>query len=57
MNALFAAAKEVCDFMQARRWKFCQLKHYGLTDNDLDFIINYVIKDSMGCNGGEAEED
>ncbi len=23
MNALFAAAKEVCDFMQARRWKFC----------------------------------
>lgn len=23
MNALFAAAKEVCDFMKARRWKFC----------------------------------
>ncbi len=23
MNALFTAAKEVCDFMQARRWKFC----------------------------------
>jgi hypothetical protein len=23
MNALFAAAKEVCDFMQARHWKFC----------------------------------
>lgn len=23
MNALFEAAKEVCDFMQARRWKFC----------------------------------
>ncbi len=23
MNALFEAAKEVCDFMKARRWKFC----------------------------------
>lgn len=23
MNALFAAAKEVCDFMEARRWKYC----------------------------------
>lgn len=23
MNALFEAAKEVCDFMSARRWKFC----------------------------------
>ena len=23
MNALFAAAKEVCDFMKKRRWKFC----------------------------------
>jgi hypothetical protein len=23
MNAIFTAAKEVCDFMQARRWKFC----------------------------------
>ncbi len=23
MNALFAAAKEVVDFMSARRWKFC----------------------------------
>lgn len=23
MNAIFIAAKEVCDFMQARRWKFC----------------------------------
>lgn len=23
MNALFMAAKEVADFMQARRWKFC----------------------------------
>ena len=23
MNALFVAAKEVADFMQARRWKFC----------------------------------
>lgn len=23
MNAIFIAAKEVCDFMKARRWKFC----------------------------------
>ena len=23
MNAIFAAAKEVCDFMKKRRWKFC----------------------------------
>lgn len=23
MNAIFAAAKEVCDFMTAHRWKFC----------------------------------
>ena len=23
MNALFVAAKEVCDFMKARRWEFC----------------------------------
>lgn len=23
MNALFMAAQEVCDFMKARRWKFC----------------------------------
>jgi hypothetical protein len=23
MNALFAAAKEVCDFMTARRWEYC----------------------------------
>ena len=24
MNALFIAAKEVVDFMAARRWKFCK---------------------------------
>jgi hypothetical protein len=23
MNAIFVAAKEVCDFMEARRWEFC----------------------------------
>lgn len=23
MNAIFTAAKEVCDFMKARRWEFC----------------------------------
>lgn len=23
MNALFAAAREVCDFMKQRRWSYC----------------------------------
>ena len=33
-------------------------KHYGFTDEELDFIINYDIKYRMGRaveNGGEAE--
>ncbi len=33
-------------------------KHYGFTDEELDFIINYDIKYRMGINGGgDAEED
>jgi len=32
-------------------------KHYGLTDEELDFIINYYIKYRMGrgADGGEEE--
>ena len=30
-------------------------KHYGFTDAELDFIINYDIKYRMGRNGGEEE--
>jgi hypothetical protein len=29
--------------------------HYGFTDNELDFIINYDIKYRMGQDGGEGE--
>ena len=33
-------------------------KHYGFTDEELDFIINYDIKYRMGINGGgDTEED
>jgi hypothetical protein len=32
-------------------------KHYGLTDEELDFIINYDIKYRMGGGGGGALED
>ena len=31
--------------------------HYGFTDEELDFIINYDIKYRMGRDGGEAEEE
>ena len=30
-------------------------KHYGFTDEELDFIINYDIKYRMGQNDGESE--
>ncbi|HUW32941.1 MAG TPA: hypothetical protein VM223_15140 [Planctomycetota bacterium] len=32
-------------------------KHYGFTDEELDFIINYDIKYRMGKGGGEEEDD
>ena len=32
-------------------------KHYGFTEEELDFIINYDIKYRMGLSGGSAEED
>ena len=30
-------------------------KHYGFTDEELDFIINYDIKYRMGQDGGAEE--
>jgi len=32
-------------------------QHYGFTDEELDFIINYDIKYRMGAGGGEADGD
>jgi len=32
-------------------------KHYGFTDEELDFIINYDIKYRMGLGAGEKEEE
>ncbi len=32
-------------------------KHYGFTDEELDFIINYDIKYRMGRDGGDAEQE
>lgn len=31
--------------------------HYGFTDEELDYIINYDIKYRMGLNGEEANAD
>ncbi len=32
-------------------------KHYGFTDEELDFIVNYDIKYRMGREGGDSEEE
>jgi hypothetical protein len=32
-------------------------QHYGFTDEELDFIINYDIKYRMGRDGGNEEEE
>jgi len=32
-------------------------KHYGFTDEELDFIINYDIKYRMGLGGDDEEEE
>jgi hypothetical protein len=32
-------------------------KHYGFTDEELDFIINYDIKYRMGREATNAEDD
>ncbi len=31
--------------------------HYGFTEEELDFIINYDIKYRMGLSGGSEEDD
>jgi hypothetical protein len=32
-------------------------KHYGLTNEELDFIINYDIKYRMGRDSGDESEE
>jgi hypothetical protein len=32
-------------------------RHYGFTDEELDFIINYDIKYRMGQANGDEEEE
>ena len=32
-------------------------KHYGFTDEELDFVINYDIKYRMGLSAGQADRD
>ena len=32
-------------------------EHYGFTEEELDFIINYDIKYRMGLSGGSTEEE
>ena len=32
-------------------------KHYGFTEEELDFIINYDIKYRMGLSAGSGEEE
>jgi hypothetical protein len=32
-------------------------EHYGFTEEELDFIINYDIKYRMGLSGGSVEDD
>ena len=32
-------------------------KHYGFTDEELDFIINYDIKYRMGRDSADEEEE
>ena len=32
-------------------------KHYGFTDEELDFIINYDIKYRMGLSGAPGDEE
>jgi hypothetical protein len=32
-------------------------RHYGLSDEELDFIINYDVKYRMGVSAGEREDE
>ncbi len=31
-------------------------QHYGFTDDELDFILNYDIKYCLGLDGGQEDE-
>jgi hypothetical protein len=33
------------------------VRHYGLSDEELDFIINYDVKYRMGVSAGEEGEE
>ena len=49
MNA--TAAKEALDEIDR-----VLAKHYGFTDEEFDFIVNYDIKYRMGADGGDEDE-
>lgn len=63
----FIRVRQDCEFQEFRTSKSKHIiddidrvlaKHYGFSDEELDFIINYDIKYRMGINGdGDAEED
>jgi hypothetical protein len=58
--------REDCEYQEFRQSKSksiideidCALaRHYGLTEEELDFIINYDVKYRMGASAGEAYDD
>jgi hypothetical protein len=50
MKAIYA--KDIIDKMDQ-----ALAQHYGFTDEELDFIINYDIKYRMGRDGGSEEAE
>jgi hypothetical protein len=61
----FVRVRKDCEFQEFRPSKSkaiidsidCVLaKHYGFTDEELDFIVNYEIKYRMGQDGGDDDE-
>ena len=36
---------------------FSLARHYGLSDEELDFIINYDVKYRIGASAGEEDGD
>lgn len=53
MNSYFAQAvsKPIIDEIDR-----ALARHYGLSDEELDFIINYDVKYRMGASAGEEGE-
>lgn len=45
----FAASKPIIDEIDT-----VLAEHYGFTEEELDFIVNYDIKYHMGLGGGDA---